>query len=350
MNQKNDTVITPEINIDEASLFKHVSSIIEKRKYLAAAYANREMTLMFWDVGEYINSAILNNQRAEYGKKILTELSSRLVETYGKSFSERNLYRMSQFAMLFPNAEILTELAGQLSWTHFVELLRIESDEARLCYANDAATRNYGTKELRHQISRKAFERREIANMELSEGSTVPFNVFKDPCLLDVFGLKENFLEADLERAILAELESFMLEFGHGLSFIDRQKQMIIGGEDVILDLLFYHHILKRLVAVELKLGKFKAEHFGQMRLYLKWLNLYERQAGEESPIGIILCASANREKVELLELDKEGIAVAEYWTHLPPKAELEAKIKTILIEAQERLERRKMLTEDNPP
>jgi len=139
-----------------------------------------------------------------------------------------------------------------------------------------------------------------------------------------------------------------MLEFGHGLSFIDRQKTMIIGGEDVILDLLFYHRTLKRLVAVELKLGKFKAEHVGQMMLYLKWLNRYERQAGEESPIDIILCASANREKVELLELDKEGIAVAEYWTHLPPKAELEAKIKTILVEAKERLERRKMLTEDN--
>jgi len=211
-------------------------------------------------------------------------------------------------------------------------------------YANDAAVRNYSAKELRRQISRKAYERREIANTGLAKGSAVPFNIFKDPYLLDFFGLKENYLEADLEKAILTELEAFLLEFGHGFTFVERQKCMIIDNEDIILDLLFYHRILKRLVAVELKLGVFKAAYKGQMELYLKWLNKYERQEGEEAPIGIILCATANREKVELLEMDKAGIAVAEYWTHLPPKAEFEAKIKAILIEAKERLERRKSL------
>jgi hypothetical protein len=108
------------------------------------------------------------------------------------------------------------------------------------------------------------------------------------------------------------------------------------------LDLLFYHRKIKRLIAIELKLGRFKAEYMGQMLLYLKWLDRYERQPGEEAPIGIILCATANREKIELLEMDKAGIAVAEYWTHLPPKVEFEEKIKSIMIEAKERLERRK--------
>jgi predicted nuclease of restriction endonuclease-like (RecB) superfamily len=201
-----------------------------------------------------------------------------------------------------------------------------------------------GVHELRRQISRKAYERREIANTELSEQSAVPFNVFKDPYLLDLFGLKENYLEADLEKAILADLEAFILEFGHGFTFAERQKRMIIGGEDIVLDLLFYHRILKRLVAVELKLGVFKAAYKGQMELYLNWLDEHERQEGEEAPVGIILCASANREKVEMLKLDKAGIAVAEYWTELPPKAEFERKIKEILCEARERLARRKSL------
>jgi len=307
-------------------------------------YANREVTLMYWEIGRYISSVLLGGERAEYGKKILTALAAKLTAKYGKNFTERNLYRMTLFYERFPNGKILPPLAAKLSWSHIIELLPLKSDEERLYYANDAATRNYGAKELRRQISRKAYERKEIANTSLSQESTVPFNIFKDPYLLDTLGLKENFVEADLEKAILTELESFILEFGNGFTFVERQKRMIIGGEDIVLDLLFYHRILKRLVAVELKLGVFKAAYKGQMELYLKWLDRYERQTDEESPIGIILCATANREKIELLEMDKAGIAVAEFWTHLPPKAEFEKRIKNILVEAKERLERRKSL------
>jgi len=328
--------------VDETVLFERIAAIIENRKYRAYAHANHENTMMFWEVGQYINSAVLGNKRAAYGKQILSSLAAKLVAKYGKSFVERNIYRMSLFAERFSDVEILPPLAAKLSWSHFIELLSLKSDEARIFYANDALTRNYGTKELRRQISRKAYERREIANAELTEQSSVPFNVFKDPYLLDIFGLKENYLEADLEKSILTDIEAFILEFGHGFSFVERQKRMILDGEDVVLDLLFFHRKLKRLVAIELKLGRFKAEHKGQMELYLKWLDRYERQPGEEAPIGIILCATANREKIELLEMDKAGIAVAEYWTHLPPKAEFEEKIKSIMIEAKERLERRK--------
>jgi hypothetical protein len=177
--------------IDEAVLFERVAAIIENRKYRAYAHANHENTLMFWEVGQYINSAVLGNKRAAYGKQILTTLSAKLVTKYGKSFVERNIYRMSLFAERFSDVEILPPLAAKLSWSHFIELLTLKSDEARIFYANDAVTRNYGTKELRRQISRKAYERREIANVELSEQSAVPFNVFKDPYLLDVLGLKE---------------------------------------------------------------------------------------------------------------------------------------------------------------
>jgi len=333
---------------DESVLFTRVSAIIENRKYRAFSRANQEMTLMFWEVGVYINSVVLKGKRADYGKKILTALSSKLVEKYGDSFSERNLYRMTTFAEYFQDIRILTTLSSKLSWSHFAELIRLKSSAARLYYAQDVADRNLGVRELRQLISRKAYERMEVINSQLTETSSIPFNVFKDPYLLDVLGLKENFLEADLEKAILTELEAFILEFGQGFSFVERQKRMIIDGEDIVLDLLFFHRKLKRLVAVELKIGKFKAAYMGQMSLYLKWLNRYERQKGEESPIGIILCTAAEREKIELLELDKAGIAVAEYWTELPPKKQFERKIKEIVREARERLERRKLFPESN--
>jgi predicted nuclease of restriction endonuclease-like (RecB) superfamily len=350
MSKKNkETGIIPTQSfamIDEAALFRRVTEIIENRKFRAAAAANSEMTLMFWEVGQVINSVTLDHKRAAYGKKILTELASKLTEIYGKSFSERNLYRMISFSECFDDVQILTPLASKLSWTHFTELLPVKSQEARLFYANDAAARGYGTKELRRQISRKAYERREIAAVEFPKEFTRPFNVFKDPYLLDMFGLQDNYLEADLEKAILTDIQAFILEFGHGFSFVEKQKRMIIDGEDVILDLLFYNRILRRLVAVELKIGRFKAAHKGQMELYLNWLDKYERQEGEEAPIGIILCATANREKIELLKMDKADIAVAEYWTELPPKAVFEQKVKEIMEEAQERLERRKGLPE----
>ena len=334
--------------VEETALLERIFAIIENRKYRAATAANSEVTLMFWEVGQVISTVTLDNKRAAYGKKILTELASKLTGVYGKSFSERNLYRMISFAECFDDIKILTPLAAKLSWTHFTELLLVKSHEARMYYAEDAATRGYGTKELRRQISRKAYERREIAGTELSEQFTTPFNVFKDPYLLDMFGLKDNYIEADLEKAILTDIQSFILEFGHGFTFVERQKRMIIDSEDVVLDLLFYNRILKRLVAVELKLGRFKASYKGQMELYLNWLDKYERQEGEEAPIGIILCATTNREKIELLKMDKAGIAVAEYWTELPPKAVFERKIKEILEEAQERLARRKALPEIN--
>ena len=330
--------------INAAELFERVSAIIENRKFRAVAYANSEVTLMFWEIGQYVNSVVLEAKRAAYGKQIVATLSLQLQEIYGSAFEQTNLRRMMRFAEKFVDYEIVATLSPQLSWSHIIELLPIKSDEARLFYATDAAQRQFGVRELRRQISRKAFERREIANSALSEQSAIPFNAFKDPYLLDVLDLKDNYLEADLEKAILADVQRFILEFGRGFAFVESQKRMVIDGEDIVLDLLFYNRIIKRLVAVELKLGVFKAAFKGQMELYLAWLDEYAREEGEEAPIGIILCASANRKKVEMLKMDMAGIAVAEYWTELPPKAVFEQKIKEIMEEAQERLARRKSL------
>jgi predicted nuclease of restriction endonuclease-like (RecB) superfamily len=224
----------------------------------------------------------------------------------------------------------------------------LKEEKARHFYAKEAAERHWGKRELRQSIERKEFERAEVANIQIASQATeqqiIPFNVFKDPYFLDMFNLPKNYDESDLENAIIRELERFILEMGKGFSFVARQKRMIIDGEDFHLDLLFFHRTLKRLVAIELKLGKFKAENKGKMELYLKWLNRNERQAGEYEPIGLLLCAEGNREQIELLEMHKDGIMVAEYWTELPPKKLLEQKIREIVIETRELFERNKQL------
>jgi len=351
MSKKKPNPIPSEaLQVDEPSLFVRIAEIIETRKSRAGAYANREVTLMYWEIGRYINTVLLGGERAEYGRRIFATLSRKLVERYGRAFEEKNLYRMVQFACVFPDFEIVSPAATQLSWSHFRELIRIKDESARNYYVNDSSERRLSVREMTRQISRKAYERQEIANAALTVQSAIPFNVFKDPYLLDTLELKDNYLEADLEKAILTNLESFVLEFGHGFTFVERQKRMTMDGDDFTLDLLFYHRVLRRLVAIELKIGRFKPAYMGQMRFYLKWLDRYERQEHENPPIGLILCTTASRDQIELLELDKEGIAVAEYWTNLPPKDMLERKIREILHEAKERLARRKLLPNGKIP
>ena len=225
-----------------------------------------------------------------------------------------------------------------------MNILSLKKQEAKLYYSKIASENSLSVRELREQINRKAFERSEIANVQLSNQTDIPFDTFKDPYILDFLQLKEGYLEKDLESAILKELEQFILETGKGFAFVERQKRMIIDGEDFYLDLLFFHRKLKRLVAIELKIGKFQASDKGQMELYLNWLNNYEKQEGEEKPIGLILCAESSKEQVELLELQKDRIVVAEYWTELPPKIELEKRLHKALIEAKERLEIKKLI------
>ncbi len=300
---KNIIVANPE-----QAILTELSQLIEQSQQQVVSQANSTLTMLFWHIGNRINKEILQNKRADYGKRIVPTLST------------------------------------QLSWSHFVTLLPIKSQEAKLYYAQASATQILGIRELRKQISTKTFERSSIANLQNTSNHPAIHNTFKDPYFLDFLGLQNTFLEKDLEAAILRELEAFILELGKGFAFVERQKRMIIDGEDFHLDLLFYHRNLKRLVAIELKLGKFEAKHKGQMELYLKWLDKYEKKEGEMPPVGLILCAESSREQIELLEMHKDGIMVAEYWTELPPKKQLEKKIHSILIEAKERIERNKLL------
>jgi predicted nuclease of restriction endonuclease-like (RecB) superfamily len=285
----------------EKILFTDLAQIIEQGKSQLTKHVNSVLTLTYWHVGKKINEHILKNERAEYGKQIVPTVSLQLEKLYGRSFNEKNLRRMMRFAEVFEDFTIVAPLVRQLSWSHFLMLLPLKSKESRGYYAQNAIEATWSKRELQHQIERKAYERQEIASLQITDELSDFKDTFKDPYFLDFLGLKDGYLENDLEHAILKELEIFILELGKGFTFVERQKRMILDGKDFYLDLLFYNRKLKRLVAIELKLGEFMPAHKGQMELYLKWLDKYEKQEGENSPIGLILCAEKSHEQVELL-------------------------------------------------
>lgn len=321
-----------ELDKTNNKLYSDICKLVEEARNYVANTANTTMTLLYWRIGERINTDLLDGQRAAYGKQIVSELATQLQGKYGKrGFQERNIRRMMQFAELFPDFQIVSEVATQLSWSHFIELLSLKDNLHRDFYTQMAICEKWGTKQLRAKIDGMLYERTtisgkpdelikaELANVQ--KGKTMsPDMVFKSPYFLDFTGLKGVYSEKSLEDSLIVSLEQFIMELGAGFTFVERQKRMIIDGEDFYLDLLFYHRKLKRLIAIELKLGKFKAAYKGQMELYLRWLDKYEKQAGEETPLGLILCAEGGYEQIELLQLDKAGIKVAEYLTELPDR------------------------------
>ena len=331
-------------------LIGDIRSLIETARHNIAVTVNTGLPILYWQIGSRIRQDILKEKRAEYGKEIVVTVSRQLVSEFGEGFTDKNLRRMIQFAEAFPDMEIVVTLSRQLSWSHFVGILPIKDDLQRDFYAEMCRIEGWSVRTLRKKIDGMLYERtaiskkpEELVKKELSalrdEDRLTPDLVFRDPYFLDFLGLKDTFSEKDLETAILREMESFILEIGIGFSFVARQKRITVDNEDYYLDLLFFHRKLKRLIAIELKLGKFKAAYKGQMELYLRWLEKYEREPGEEPPLGLILCAGKASEQIELLQLDKSGIKVAEYMTELPKRELLEQKLHKAVELARKRLE-----------
>ena len=332
-----------EVTLQE-SLITDLRTLINEARNKVALIVNTEITLLYWHIGKRINEEVLGNQRAEYGKQIVSTVSTQLTKEYGRGFELRNLRRMMQFAELFPDFQIVAPLARQLSWSHFIELLSIKNDLGREFYLTMATSENWSIRTLRNKIDSMLYERTaisskpeeviktELANLRDNEILS-PDLVFKSPYFLEFTGLKGVYSEKSLEDSLLVHIEHFILELGVGFTFVERQKRMIIDGEDFYLDLLFYHRKLRRLVAIELKLGKFKAAYKGQMELYLRWLEKHEMEAGEESPIGLLLCTEGSEEQIELLQLDQTGIRVAQYMTELPSRALLHQQLQKIVTE-----------------
>lgn len=345
--EQNNQIVSPSVS---QSLIQDLRQIIEQARGRVAATANYELTMMYWHIGERINREVLDNQRAEYGKQIVAQVARQLQEEYGsKGFDEKSIRRMMQFANLFADEQIVAQAARKLSWSHFIEVLPLKDDLQREFYITMAASGKWGRDRLRREIDGMLFERTAISGKpdefikkELStlrdDNVMSPDLVFKSPYFLEFTGLKGMYSEKNLEDSLLAHLEQFIIELGNGFSFVARQKRMIIDGQDFYLDLLFYHRRLHRLIAIDLKLGSFKAQYKGQMELYLRWLEAHEMEPGEETPLGLLLCTEGSDEQIELLQLDKAGIKVAKYLTELPPRHVLMQQIQKSLEAAKSRI------------
>ncbi|EKP0307126.1 DUF1016 family protein [Aeromonas veronii] len=335
-------------------LIAELKQLITAAKQQVQVQVNAQMTQLYWQLGHTLQHHMLNNQRAEYAQQWVKQVAKQLTEEYGKGFNEKSLRKMMQFYQAFPEQEIVATLSRQLSWSHFIELLPITAPLEREFYLHMAIHDRWSVRTLRNRIDSMLFQRTAISKQPaelitqelkaLQQQHTAqppaPFSVnmvLKDPYLLDFLGVKDHYFEKDLEDAILRDIEQFLLELGSGFSFIARQHRVTIGQEDFYIDLLFYNRKIKRLVAIDLKLGHFKAAYKGQMELYLRYLAKYEQEADELPPLGIILCAAKDNEQIELLELDKSGIHVAEYLTALPPKALLQQKLQQAISQNQPR-------------
>ena len=332
---------------DAPKLLNSIIGLIDQTRYIVAKTVNQELTLLYWNIGKIINDDILKNDRADYGKKLILNLSDELSNRYGSGFNKRNLHSFIKLNIVFQDITIVHTLCAQLSWSHIRNLIYIENPIKREFYIQMTVHERWSVRTLQERMHSMLFERtaiskkpeqtivNELKTLE-TEKKISPDLAFRDPYFLDFLGLHDSYSEKDLESSILAQLQYFITEMGSEFAFLARQKRIIIDNEDFYIDLLFYHRGLKSLVVIDLKLGKFKANYKGQMELYLRWLEKNEQKEGENRPIGLILCSEKSSEQINYLMLDNdEQIKVAEYLTLLPEKKLLLEKLEKAIAIAE---------------
>ncbi|OPJ57337.1 PDDEXK nuclease domain-containing protein [Clostridium oryzae] len=335
-------------------LYNEIAKAIDNCKGNVVAAVNSEMVVLYWNIGKIIKTEILRSEKAEYGKSIISGLSKELTAEYGKGYSQANLFNMVRLYDAIQDIEILQTLSVKLTWSHLLKLVTIEDGLKRDFYITMCINEHWSVRTLTDRINSMLYERTAISKKpeltikndlkQLNEKNKMTTDLFfRDPYVLDFLQLQDTYSEKDIENAILAHLEKFILEMGRDFAFLGRQVRITVGNKDYYIDLLFYHRKLRRLVLIELKLGEFLPEHKGQVELYLRWLQKNEMNEGEESPIAIILCASKNDEEIELLELDKSGIHVGQYLTQLPPKELFQEKLHKAIERARDSLESKEL-------
>ncbi|MCI8551355.1 MAG: DUF1016 domain-containing protein [Lachnospiraceae bacterium] len=333
-------------------VYDDINDLIKRKKCEVKSTVNDAMISLYWGIGKKLTEEITGVNKPEYGQKVVIEISNRLSVDYGTGFNRSAISRMINFYQEFPDYEKVATLSQQLTWSHFIEILPIKDELKRNFYAAMCKNENWSVRTLRERKKSMLYERTAISKKpdetikneiaELNEEKKMSVDMFyRDPYMLDFLGLKDTYSEKDLENAILAQLEKFILEMGSDFAFLARQKHFVLDGKDYFMDLLFFHRTLRRLVLIELKLGEFEPQDKGQVELYLRWLEKYERAEGEEKPIALILCAEKSQETIELMELDNGSIHVAQYLTKMPPKEVLEKKLLQAIANAKEQLEQR---------
>jgi predicted nuclease of restriction endonuclease-like (RecB) superfamily len=329
-------------------LFDEISQLIETTQHETLRKISQTGVFLYWQIGHRINQEILNLKRAEYGKEIINELAKNLQIKFGPGFGQRLIYRCVQFAKLFHEEIIVKTLSQHLKWSHFVALLNVDEQHKREFYAEMCRIERWSVRTLKDKMGSMLFERTAIAKkpeaiiekeiQTLRQSDILkPDFIMQDPVILQFLSHLNIETEADFEQAIINDIEQFLLSMGTGFTFQERQKVIEIDGEYFKIDLLMYNRRLKRLIAIELKMREFKPQDKGQIELYLRWLEKYEMQPGENPPIGIVLCSEKAHERVELLELNQSGIHVSQFLTELPPKALFEERLHLAIKRARDR-------------
>ncbi|HXG67730.1 MAG TPA: PDDEXK nuclease domain-containing protein [Blastocatellia bacterium] len=348
--KKKRTALAPKqtSQVDFTDLYEKVRAIIEESRGRATRAVNTEMVRAYWLIGQAIvEQEQQGKQRAGYGEGLIELLAARLTADFGKGFTTTNLKYMRQFYLTFGKSHALR---GELTWTHYRLLLRVENPEARAFYETEAAEANWSTRQMERQINSLFYERvalsrsrRALLTTARAEAETqTPMDFIKDPFVLEFLGLRESrsFLERDLETAILDHMQEFLLELGKGFAFVGRQARLTLDGDHFYIDLVFYNYLLRCFVLIDLKIGKLMHQDLGQMQMYVNFYHQERTPEGDNPPIGLVLCADKNEAVVRYtLGAQQSRIQAARYQLYLPSEAELAAEVRR----EQERFRQQKM-------
>ncbi len=360
-NYRNSIMASLDKNIISTQLFSEISAIIEQARTSAYRSVNTILVQRNWLLGKYINEEILNNNKAEYGKSIMQELSRQLTETYGVGFTKTNLYSYAQFNTYFPineNNTIFHAVSGKsqqanldavslnfnarLSWTHYRILLQEENKEAREWYANEAAEQMWSVRTLQRNISSAYYHRmlasqqKELVEAEMIENTkdyqADKLEYIKNPVIAEFLGLAQNtsYTESDLETCIIDHMEKFLLEMGKGFAFVARQKHIHTEKEDYYIDLVFYNYMLKCFFLIDLKTSKVRHQDVGQIDMYVRMYDELVRQEDDNPTIGLLLCSDTDEDIARYSVLKgNEQVFAAKYLPFLPSQEELRREIET---------------------
>lgn len=320
------------------TLYHTINQIIEEARNTVYHTANFTMVQAYWNIGRAIVKEEQNGkERAEYGQELIRQLAQKLSKKYGKSFSERNLWYIKQFYQKWGN---MNALRSELSWTHYRLLLRVENDQARQFYMQEAIDCNWSTRSLERQIGNLYYDRLVMSNnaeavkTEAVEKQKIqePQDIIKDPYVLAFLGLKDNtdFRESELEQAIIDKLHDFLLELGKGFAFVGRQYRLTTEtGKHFHADLVFYNYILKCFLIIDLKAEPLTHQDIGQMDMYVRYFEDKVRQENDNPTIGLILCTEKDKTIVKYSVLNEsKQLFAAKYMTYLPTEQELKKEIE----------------------
>ncbi|MGB5791582.1 PDDEXK nuclease domain-containing protein [Poseidonibacter sp.] len=329
---------------NNTTLFKQVKELISTSQEKAIKAVDFQRVLLYWNIGQKIYEEVQNGEdRADYGKQIIKNLSSDLEPIYGNGYSYRQLYLFLQFFKVFP---IVNALHSQLNWTQYKLLIRIEDEDKKEFYINESIKNHWSSRQLERQINSSLFERLLLSNekkdvLAVARNEKYPLEakeIIKDPMVLEFLGLekKSSYYEKDLESEIISNLQGFLLELGNGFSFVSRQQKIHIDGDDFFVDLVFYNRLLQCFVIFEIKTHKLTHQDIGQLQMYVNYYDRVEKQEFENPTIGVLLCANKNDTVVKYtLPQDNKTILASKYQLYLPSEKELIAELNKELQESK---------------